>query len=87
MRIEIDTRESSPEELRLAAQLLERLASNASTSASATSASEDVDPSALPAAFGLFDDDNDDDASSGSSVDEPPVERARVDDDFRIIPY
>ena len=79
IEIEIDTREESPADLRRIARLLEQLADKAPVQPAAQDSGDDsVDPSAMPGAFGMFDDDDDDDA---------PVERASADEDFRITTY
>ena len=77
MKIEIDTREESAADLRRIARLLEQLADKAPVQQVSTT-DDTVDPSAMPGAFGMFDDDDDDDA---------PVERASADEDFRITTY
>lgn len=83
MKIEIDTREESARGLRRLARFLEQLADQAPVDVSSVdeSSAEAADPSAMPAAFGLFDDDDEDDDEGGS------VERASADDDFRISTY
>lgn len=82
MKIEIDTREESAQDLRRIARLLEQLADKAPAQ-SGSSADDAADPSAMPGAFGMFDDDDDDDEGAGGR----PAERASADEDFRITTY
>lgn len=83
MKIEIDTRVDSREELLLAARLLEEVAGStpSTTSSTVDSASESSAPAdAMPAAFGLFDSEDDED-------DQEPVERVDARGGFGVVPY
>lgn len=83
MKIEIDTRVDSREELLLAARLLEEVAGStpSGTSSAVDVASESSVPAdAMPAAFGLFDSEDDED-------DHEPVERVDARSGFGVVPY
>lgn len=83
MKIEVDTRVESREDLLRVARLLEEVAgSMSSASASEPSADSSAPVDAMPAAFGLFDSDDDDDAD-----DREPVERVDARSGFGVIPY
>ena len=88
MKIEVDTREESPAGLRRLARFLNELAgsdaaSSTPSEASSGASADSFDESALPAAFGMFDEDATDDDEVGDA----PVERADAEDGFRVVPY